>query len=120
MTLELISIRKKLGEFRLKDVSLSVSSGEYFVILGPSGVGKTVLLETIAGLTKPDSGRITWKGRDITCTAPEMRRFALVYQDYALFPHRFGAGRLSAPRLRGRLRFRRSFCFSTSRFPPST
>jgi len=87
MTLELISIRKKLGEFTLKDVSLSVSSGEYFVILGPSGVGKTVLLETIAGLTKPDSGRITWKGRDITCTAPEMRRFALVYQDYALFPH---------------------------------
>ncbi|MBI5241541.1 MAG: ATP-binding cassette domain-containing protein, partial [Elusimicrobia bacterium] len=52
--LELRGIGKRLGGFALEDLSLQVRSGEYFVLLGPSGVGKTVLLETIAGLIRPD------------------------------------------------------------------
>ncbi|MCD6392528.1 MAG: ATP-binding cassette domain-containing protein, partial [Planctomycetes bacterium] len=55
--------------------------------LGPSGVGKTVLMEIIAGLIGPDEGRILWDDADITSRAPEARGFSVVYQDYALFPH---------------------------------
>ena len=87
MTLELIGISKTLGDFTLHEFSLTVKEGAYFVLLGPSGVGKSVLLETIAGLCAPDSGGIFWKGVDVTKQPPENRGFALVYQDYALFPH---------------------------------
>jgi len=76
-----------LGEFRLRDIDLDVAPGEYFVILGPTGAGKTVLLETIAGLYRPDSGRILVNSEDITAAPPEQRGVGFVYQDYALFPH---------------------------------
>jgi len=85
--LQLQSIGKRFGAFELKDVSLTINDGEYFVLLGPSGVGKTVLMEIIAGLVRPDEGRILWDGADITSRAPEARGFSVVYQDYALFPH---------------------------------
>jgi len=85
--LALENVSKKLGEFCMKDVSFEVRGGEYFVLLGASGVGKTVLLEAIAGLIDPDEGRITLEGRDITSEKIQRRRIALVYQDRALFPH---------------------------------
>ncbi len=85
--LEVRSISKRLGSLELSDVSLTLEQGQCFVLLGPSGVGKTVFLEIIAGLISPDSGSILWEGADITATPPETRRFAMVYQDYALFPH---------------------------------
>ncbi len=85
--LQLESIGKRFGSFELKDVSLTIEDGEYFVLLGPSGVGKTVLMEIIAGLIRPDEGRILWDGADITSRPPEARGFSVVYQDYALFPH---------------------------------
>jgi len=85
--LELRGITKRLGSFELSDISLQIGNGEYFIILGPSGVGKTVLIEIIAGLILPDAGSITWNGADITSANPESRGFAVVYQDYALFPH---------------------------------
>jgi len=85
--LELRSIRKRLGSLKLSDVSLRLDDGEYFVLVGPSGVGKTVLLEIVAGLIRPDAGEILWDGRDIKSDPPEARRFTVVYQDYALFPH---------------------------------
>ena len=85
--LELQSISKTLGSFVMSDISTGIGDGEYFVLLGPSGVGKSVLIEIIAGLIKPDNGRILWNGRDITLEQPERRGFAVVYQDYALFPH---------------------------------
>ncbi len=85
--LQLQSIGKRFGSFELKDVSLTINDGEYFVLLGPSGVGKTVLMEIIAGLVRPDEGRILWNGEDITSRPPEARGFSVVYQDYALFPH---------------------------------
>jgi len=71
----------------LKDISFGVSEGEYFVLVGPSGVGKTLLLETIAGMHIPDSGRIHLDGSDITCERIQRRKLALVYQDRSLFPH---------------------------------
>ncbi|MCK4871100.1 MAG: ATP-binding cassette domain-containing protein [Phycisphaerales bacterium] len=85
--LELHSITKSLGEFHLRDFTLSLREGEYFSLLGPTGVGKTIVLEIIAGLLRPDEGSVHWHGRDVTSLPPEQRRFALVYQDYALFPH---------------------------------
>jgi len=81
------NLNKTFGEFALKDLSFNVATGEYFVLLGPSGVGKTVLLETIAGLHAPDSGRIFLNERDVTNERIQRRRLALVYQVPALFPH---------------------------------
>ncbi len=85
--LELQSISKTLGSFAMSDVSIKIGDGEYFVLLGPSGVGKSVLIEIIAGLIKPDDGRILWNNKDMTLEQPDKRGFAVVYQDYALFPH---------------------------------
>ncbi|MBC8372242.1 MAG: ATP-binding cassette domain-containing protein, partial [Planctomycetes bacterium] len=85
--LELKSISKRLGEMDMSEVSLTLEAGEYFALLGPTGVGKTVLIEIIAGLIRPDGGRVFWDGADITSLPPERRGFAVVYQDYALFPH---------------------------------
>jgi ABC-type Fe3+/spermidine/putrescine transport system ATPase subunit len=75
------------GTFALRDVNLEVPSGEYMVMVGPTGSGKTLLLETIAGLHRVRSGEIRLDGRDVTKEAPEERGIAMVYQDYALFPH---------------------------------
>ena len=76
-----------LGEFALKDISFRVREGDYFFIIGPSGAGKTILLEAIAGLYVPDQGRILLSGRDVSQIPPEKRGVGLVYQDYSLFPH---------------------------------
>lgn len=81
------SVSKNLGEFSLTDVSLSIGDGEYFIILGPTGAGKTILLETIAGIYNPDAGRILLNGRDITDVPARDRNIGMVYQDYMLFPH---------------------------------
>ena len=85
--LRMEGISKDLGDFALRDVSLDVESGEYLVIIGPTGSGKTVLMETVAGITPPDRGRIFLDGRDITEEAPRDRKVCMVYQDYMLFPH---------------------------------
>lgn len=75
------------GDFSLTDVTFSVAEGEYFVILGPTGAGKTLILETIAGFYVPREGHILLKGNDATHIPPEKRNIGFVYQDYALFPH---------------------------------
>jgi ABC-type Fe3+/spermidine/putrescine transport system ATPase subunit len=85
ITLEHVSLA--LGEFSLHDVDLHVSRNEYLVIIGPSGAGKTVLLELIAGLRLADRGRIIIGGSDAGGIPPEKRHLALVYQNYSLFPH---------------------------------
>lgn len=85
--LKLINVSKKLGDFKLKDVNLEINEGEYFVILGPTGTGKTVILELIAGMYQPDRGEIYFGDRRISDLYPEQRDVGFVYQDYALFPH---------------------------------
>ena len=77
----------KLGDFSLIIDYLEINDGEYFVVLGPSGVGKTVFLHTLMGFLKPLKGRIEVNGIDITHWPPEKRNFALIPQDYALFSH---------------------------------
>ena len=85
--LQLENISLKLGNFQLQDISLHVGTGEYLVLLGPTGTGKTVLLETISGIHFADQGKIFLNGQDATHRPPETRRLGVVYQDYALFPH---------------------------------
>lgn len=76
-----------LGEFSLKDVSFSVSEGAYCCLLGASGAGKSVLLETIMGGFRPKKGKVYLRGVDVTRWPPEKRKLGIVYQDYVLFPH---------------------------------
>jgi len=85
--LEIDGLSVTLGDFSVRDITISVREGEFFVIVGPTGVGKTVFLETILGFYRPSNGRIYLKGIDITDYPPERRNIAMVYQDYALFPH---------------------------------
>ncbi|MDD4126963.1 MAG: ATP-binding cassette domain-containing protein, partial [Methanomicrobium sp.] len=75
--LEIKDISIELGEFSLKKVSLDIKDGEYMVILGPTGAGKTILLEIIAGIYIPDSGRIILKGNDITSEDPKDRKITM-------------------------------------------
>jgi len=87
MILEIENLSVDLGEFKLNDVSLKVNRRAYVTIIGPTGSGKSILLETIAGFYKPLKGRILLEGKDITGLPPEKRCVSIVYQDYALFPH---------------------------------
>lgn len=80
-------LSSQLGDFQLTDINLSIRPGEYRILLGPTGTGKTVLLETLAGLHPVQSGQVYLQGKNITHTAPECRNMGIVYQDYALFPH---------------------------------
>jgi len=85
--LRLKNIYKRLGDFNLKDINMEINEGEYFVILGPTGTGKTVVLEVIAGMYRPDRGEVCFKDENLHFFYPEQREIGFVYQDYALFPH---------------------------------
>ncbi|MEG3067127.1 MAG: ATP-binding cassette domain-containing protein [Syntrophaceticus schinkii] len=85
--IRLTDLSKHLGDFILDGINLTVQDNEYFVILGPTGAGKTVLLETIAGMYQPDKGEIWINGCNVTSKCPEERNIGFVYQDYLLFPH---------------------------------
>jgi trehalose transport system ATP-binding protein len=86
--LELQQIKKFYGSKRvLNNLSLEVSSGEFFVILGPSGEGKSTLLRIMAGIEKPDQGTVIIDGRDVTGLPPNKRNIAMVFQSYALYPN---------------------------------
>jgi len=75
------------GGFRLEGIHLEVEAGESFFLLGPSGAGKTLLLEALLGIRRPEQGRVLLDGRDVTRLPPEARGVAYVPQDLALFPH---------------------------------
>ena len=85
LTIENFSIT--LGDFKAENLNLKVGAGEYCIIIGPTGAGKTILLESIAGIHRLKSGKIYLHGRDITDIPPEHRGIGIVYQDYMLFPH---------------------------------
>ena len=85
---ELQNISKSFGQIEaVKEVSLAIADGEFFVLLGPTGAGKTTTLRLIAGLEKPDSGSIHIAGKNMTAEIPAMRDVAMVYQQYSLYPH---------------------------------
>ena len=73
--------------FQLQDINLDIPQNEFFVLMGPTGAGKTVLLEALAGLLRIKRGKIVIDGRDVTKAPPEGRGVGIVYQDFALFPH---------------------------------
>ena len=86
--LRLESLEKRFGaQAAARDVSLTAAAGEIVALLGPSGSGKTTILRLTAGFETPDSGRIVVEGEDVTRVPPERRRFGMVFQHYALFPH---------------------------------
>jgi len=85
--IELDHLTVKLPGFQVQNLSLHVGSGEFFVLLGPTGSGKTVILESIAGLVPVSDGLVRIAGCDITRLPPEQRRIGIVYQDNTLFPH---------------------------------
>jgi len=87
--LTLNSIEKSYdGQPLLNGVSFTVQENETVCLLGPSGSGKSTLLRIIAGLEEPEGGDVLWKGRSLSEIPPHKRRFGLMFQDYALFPHR--------------------------------
>jgi ABC-type Fe3+/spermidine/putrescine transport system ATPase subunit len=88
MFLELRDLTKRFGAHIAVDhVSLQIEQGEILALLGPSGSGKTTTLRLLAGFEVPDGGNVLVDGEDVTRTAPVHRRFGMVFQHYALFPH---------------------------------
>jgi ABC-type Fe3+/spermidine/putrescine transport system ATPase subunit len=84
--IEVKDLSISLGEFVLRDINLTIGDGEYFVILGPTGAGKTVLMECIAGLHHLKHGRLWFDKEEVTHLSPEERHVGYVPQDYVLFP----------------------------------
>ncbi|MCW1300596.1 MAG: ABC transporter ATP-binding protein [Candidatus Parvarchaeota archaeon] len=86
--IELENITKNFGKVSvIKNLSLQIEKGEFVSILGPSGCGKTTLLRLIAGLEVADKGKINIAGTDVTFSPPNVRKIAMVFQNYALYPH---------------------------------
>ncbi|MBM3474394.1 MAG: ABC transporter ATP-binding protein [Armatimonadetes bacterium] len=82
-----VNLSKRLGEFQLLEASVTIEEGEYFVLLGPTGAGKTIFVECIAGIYQPDGGSVLIGEENVTHLRPEERRLGYVPQDYSLFPH---------------------------------
>ncbi|MET0686162.1 MAG: ABC transporter ATP-binding protein [Solirubrobacteraceae bacterium] len=91
-------MRKAFGDVQALDgVALDVPDGAFFVVLGPSGAGKTTTLRAIAGLEKLDAGSVHLDGLDATRAAPAARDLAMVFQNYALFPKKTAAENIASP-----------------------
>src|SRR6201996_6865258 len=87
-TLELHGLRKSFGLVDvLHGIDLALADGEMLVIVGASGCGKSTLLRLVAGLEQPTAGRVLLDGRDVTDLDPSARDIAMVFQNYALYPH---------------------------------
>lgn len=85
--LSLENINIKYEAFSIKNLSMKVEEGEYCVILGESGAGKSIILEMLCGLIQANSGKIIFKNKDITNLSIQKRDIGIVFQDYAIFPH---------------------------------
>jgi len=87
-SIELIDIAKSWGDATaLQAVNLEIEAGSFCVLLGPSGCGKSTTLRILAGLETATEGRVVIDGRDVTALPPAQRGIAMVFQNYALFPH---------------------------------
>jgi ABC-type sugar transport system ATPase subunit len=98
------NVVKNFGGMKaVDDVSFTIADGEFFTLLGPSGCGKTTTLRLVAGLTYPDRGKVLIGDRDVTRVPPAERRIAMVFQNYALYPHMTVGGNIAYPlKLRGK------------------
>jgi multiple sugar transport system ATP-binding protein len=86
--LRLSGVSKNFGDVRaVSGLSLDIHSGEFIVLLGPSGAGKTTTLRLVAGLETPETGQVHIGGRDVTALAPALRDVTFVFQQYSLYPH---------------------------------
>ncbi|WP_048050809.1 ATP-binding cassette domain-containing protein [Methanosarcina soligelidi] len=85
--LEVKDLCLDVGDFELSGIRLKAEKGDYLALIGPTGSGKSLLLETIIGFYGPEKGRIILEGKDITDFPPDMRQMSIVYQDHVLFPH---------------------------------
>ena len=95
--LELQGICKGWDYPILDELDLTIEDGEFFCILGPSGISKTTLLRIVAGLELPDAGRVILGGKDITDVPPYHRPVALTFESYALYPHRSVFDNIASP-----------------------
>jgi len=87
-SVQLLNISKSFDDvIAVKEMNLTINDGEFFSLLGPSGCGKTTLLRMIAGFYLPTTGRILFDNRDVSSLPPNKRNTAMVFQNYALFPH---------------------------------
>jgi multiple sugar transport system ATP-binding protein len=86
--LRLVAVAKAFGSVRaVQGLDIDIANGEFVVLLGPSGAGKTTTLRLVAGLEQPDAGRVHIGGRDVTTLAPALRDVTFVFQQYSLYPH---------------------------------
>src|SRR6516225_1062131 len=86
--LRLSSVTKRFAAVAaVQGLDLEIRSGEFIVLLGPSGAGKTTTLRLVAGLERPDEGQVRIAGRDVTTLAPARRDVTFVFQQYSLYPH---------------------------------
>ncbi len=86
--LEIIDVTKRFGPHQaLRSVNLDVAEGEFMVLVGPSGCGKTTLLRMVAGLEQVSDGIIAIRGKPVNHEPPQRRNLAMVFQNYALYPH---------------------------------
>src|SRR5881227_2883312 len=95
---EIRHLSKRFGDlYAVNDVDLAIREGEFLVLLGPSGCGKTTLLRMIAGLERPTAGEILIGGERVDDAPPRARGIAMVFQSYALYPHRTVSRNISFP-----------------------
>jgi multiple sugar transport system ATP-binding protein len=88
-TLEINGVTTRYGKVvGIEDMDLTVGDGEFFVILGPSGAGKTTTLKSVAGLVDIDAGRVAIGGRDLTGVEPYHRNVAMAFESDALYPQK--------------------------------
>src|SRR5919109_4271850 len=89
LAVEVRGLKKRFHElFAVDGVDIQTREGEYLVLLGPSGCGKTTLLRTVAGLEEPTRGDVLIDGHVVTGLPPRARKIAMVFQSYALYPHK--------------------------------
>ena len=103
-SVEFRNVTKSFGEFTaVADVNFDIGDGEFVCLLGPSGCGKTTSLRMMAGLETPSSGQILIGGEEVTHLHPKDRNIAMVFQDYALYPHMNLADNIAYPlKVRGK------------------
>ncbi len=96
--ISLRSVSKRFGESRaVREISLEITDGEFLSLVGPSGCGKSTLLRLIAGLERPDEGGIFLDAREVTARTPAERNVAMVFQNYALYPHMTAGANIEVP-----------------------